>query len=331
MKNSQHETNDPDPCKPLSGEHVIISVNPKAGAGCSRSRAEQLVEILSEQGLKPRIETDLEQIGTEACQLAKTGSLRALVGVGGDGTATELANRITPEVPLVIMAAGTENLLARHVGWPKLPGPLAEVILAGRKIHMDIGQAGDRLFLLMLSCGIDAEVVRCLDEGRSGHISHASYIRPIFQSVCHYKYPKIEIDCDSPEKCDKSAPLEKTKEDRPTPTPDKISNATWVVITNTPLYGGGVRFSPEADETDGLLDVCEFRGSGFLKSLGFYTAAKFGRCQKLKHCSARQATRIRLTADEPLPYQIDGDPGGTLPVEISILPKALTLLVPDRN
>ncbi|MGD9128223.1 MAG: hypothetical protein PVH19_12675, partial [Planctomycetia bacterium] len=122
-----------------------------------------------------------------------------------------------------------------------------------------------------------------------------------------------------------------TKEDRPTPTPDKTSNARWVVITNTPLYCGGVRFSPEADNADGLLDICEFRGSGLLRSLSFYASAKFGRCEKLKHCSARRATRIRLTADEPLPYQIDGDPGGTLPVDIELIPQALTLLVPDKK
>ncbi|MGD9128840.1 MAG: diacylglycerol kinase family protein, partial [Planctomycetia bacterium] len=185
MENSVNQTNDPDPRESLAGQHVIVSVNPKAGRGCSRTRAERLVEILSEHGLVARIETDLEKIETEACQLAKTGSLHALVGVGGDGTATELANRITPEVPLVILAAGTENLLVRHVGWPRLPEPLAEVILTGRKQCIDLGRAKGRLFLMMLSCGVDAEVVRHLDERRSGHISHASYIGPIFRSVCH--------------------------------------------------------------------------------------------------------------------------------------------------
>ena len=328
MEKSLHQINDPDPCEPLSGRHVIISINPKAGAGCSRARADRLAEILTEQGLTAQVETDLETIGNEACRLAKLGDLRALIGVGGDGTATELANRITPEVPLVIMAAGTENLLARHIGWPKLPEPLADVILNGRKICMDLGRAGNRLFLLMLSCGIDAEIVRRLDEGRSGHINHASYMGPIFKSVCHYKYPKIEIESDNPEKNDKSGLHERTEEDPTTSASDKRSNATWVVITNIPLYGGGVRFSPEADKTDGLLDICEFRGSGFLRSLGFYIAAKRGRCHKLKNCSARQATRIRLTADQPLPYQIDGDPGGTLPVDIELIPQALTLLVP---
>lgn len=331
--------------KPLSGEHVIVSVNPKAGAGCSRSRAQQLVEILSEKGLKVRIETDLDRVENEACHLAKEGKLRALVGVGGDGTATELANRITPEVPLVMLRGGTENLLARHIGWPKSPKRLAKVIIDGRKIRIDVGLAGNRRFLLMLSCGIDADAVQRLDEGRSGHISHASYMGPVFKSVCHYKYPKIEVNYGDQAKWGEYEGQESRKDGNfqafseadcgtivknagpSTATPDNKSIATWVVISNISLYGGGVRFSPEADETDGFLDVCEFRGVGFFRSLWFFTMARLGRSEKLKSCSARQAVRIRLTAEEPLPYQIDGDPGGTLPVEIKIIPQALTLLV----
>lgn len=335
------ESNDVISVAPLTGEQVLISVNPKAGAGPSRSRAEQLVEILSKHGLKARIETDLDQIGTEACKLASLGKLRALVGVGGDGTATELANRISKDVPLAMLPAGTENLLARHIGWPKSPEQLAKVLLNGRKMCIDIGQAGSRRFLLMLSCGVDAEVVRRVDQKRNGHISHASYIGPIFHTVCHYKYPKIKVNCTQQEKSPENGDFHNSGKGGvevdvkggipPASISDNESVATWVVISNISLYGGGIRFSPEADETDGFFDVCQFHESGFLKSLQFFTAAKWGKCQKVKGCSERQAVRVRLTAEEPLPYQIDGDPGGTLPVEIKLLPQALTLLVPKTE
>jgi diacylglycerol kinase family enzyme len=36
---------------------------------------------------------------------------------------------------------------------------------------------------------------------------------------------------------------------------------------------------------------------------------------------------FRLEADEPVPYQVDGDPGGHLPLEIKVLPQRLTLVV----
>jgi diacylglycerol kinase family enzyme len=38
--------------------------------------------------------------------------------------------------------------------------------------------------------------------------------------------------------------------------------------------------------------------------------------------------RLRVEAVEPVPVQFDGDPGGSLPVEISVIPQGLTLIVP---
>jgi len=43
-----------------------------------------------------------------------------------------------------------------------------------------------------------------------------------------------------------------------------------------------------------------------------------------------QTQRLRVEADSPVPYQLDGDPGGELPVDFSVLPGRLTLLV-DRG
>jgi diacylglycerol kinase family enzyme len=37
---------------------------------------------------------------------------------------------------------------------------------------------------------------------------------------------------------------------------------------------------------------------------------------------------LRIAADEDVPYQLDGDPGGMLPVEVEVLPGRVSLLVP---
>jgi diacylglycerol kinase family enzyme len=41
-----------------------------------------------------------------------------------------------------------------------------------------------------------------------------------------------------------------------------------------------------------------------------------------------RAKRVRIEADEPVPYNLDGDHCGYLPLEIEIVPDRLTLLVP---
>ena len=52
---------------------------------------------------------------------------RCLVAVGGDGTVSALLNE-HPGVPLTVLPAGTENLVARHFGLRKDPDELARTI-----------------------------------------------------------------------------------------------------------------------------------------------------------------------------------------------------------
>mgnify|MGYP001098769546 CR=1 FL=1 len=53
-----------------------------------------------------------------------------------------------------------------------------------------------------------------------------------------------------------------------------------------------------------------------------------GRHHKLADWLAGRTTRLRIASDAEVPYQLDGDPGGFLPVEVESLPGRLTLVVP---
>jgi diacylglycerol kinase family enzyme len=41
-----------------------------------------------------------------------------------------------------------------------------------------------------------------------------------------------------------------------------------------------------------------------------------------------RAKKLRIESDRPAPYQLDGDPGGMLPVEIEVIPRRLCLIAP---
>jgi len=43
---------------------------------------------------------------------------------------------------------------------------------------------------------------------------------------------------------------------------------------------------------------------------------------------AGQATRVSVTAPAPTPVQLDGDPWGTTPVDVEVVPQALTVIAP---
>jgi len=306
---------------PREADRVLISVNPKAGRRSAARRVDRLAELLGRRGLKVERFTDLTEVAARANRLHREGVLRGLVGVGGDGTASELVNRTEPGVPITLLAAGTANLLARYLGLSGKPEDVCETIAAGNLRRLDAGTASGRIFLLMVGCGFDAEVVRRVDARRQtsrqgGHIGYSSYVKPIFESIRSYEYPAIRVYCD--EQCDGSAE---------SPTSGLV--VRWAFVLNLPRYGWGLPLAPAAVGTDGLLDLCTFERGSLWSGLRYAAAAQFGgRHRRMTDCVIRRARRIRITAAVPVAYQLDGDPGGHLPVEIEVLDRRLTAVVP---
>jgi diacylglycerol kinase family enzyme len=309
-----------DPTFSPNADQVLISVNPQAGRRSSNSLSDRLADLLRARQLAPEVSSDLEHIAQRANQLQAAGRLKAVVGIGGDGTAAELVNRTDPGVPITLLAAGTANLISRQFRLSSLPERVADTVVEGQAIRLDAARASGRLFLVMVSCGLDAEVVRRVHERRrnnpaGGHISYWSYVKPIADSLRTYRYPEIQIDW--PE------PLEGSSSAMPLPL-----RGRWAFAFNIARYAWGLPLAPAADPTDGLLDVCAFRRGSLWHGLRYLAAAQMGWHRWLSDCVGCRARRLRITAGEDVPYQLDGDPGGMLPVEIEVLPGRVTLIVP---
>ena len=300
---------------PPDADRVLISVNPIAGARSAQSRVDRLAELLSQQGFKAEVLNDLDEVARRADQWHVEGHLRALVAVGGDGTAAELVNRTQLGVPLTLLPSGNENLLARYLGLGREPESVCRAICDGRLMRLDAGEANGRVFLLMIGCGFDADVVRRLHQRRRGHIRSRSYVKPILQSIRSYQYPELQVYFD-PERAGSAG------------KPSTPAIVRWLFAFNLPCYGAALRLASRADATDGLLDVCTFRRGSLWHGLRYAAAVLSGRHERLADCTACRVRRLKITSEAEVPYQLDGDPGGVLPVEVETLPGRLTLVVP---
>lgn len=307
------------PTLPNTADQVLISVNPKAGRRSVNARVERLADCLRTAGFQVEAKTDLAEVTEQANNLHRESRLRALVGAGGDGTAAELTNRTDPGVPISLLAAGTANLLAKHFRLSGNPEKLSRTIATGQLCELDAGRANGRLFLVMIGCGFDADVVQQVHEHREsctrrgGHIGYSSYFKPVWRSVRSYRYPEIQVYCGEPNG-ETEEPL----------------TAHWAFACNLPRYGWGIPLAPKASGEDGQLDLCTYAGNSLWRGMGFAAAAQFGGWhQRLRGCRMSRTDRVRFTSDEKVAYQLDGDPGGSLPVEVEVLPKRLTLLVPS--
>lgn len=298
---------------PDDARDVLIAVNPHAGVRNRQAVAEELRQQLQDMGLRVSIFPGIDELAQQAAARLAAGSLRAVVAAGGDGTISLVANRTPPGTPLAILPLGTENLLAKYMEVEADPQQLCRAIAAGCCAQLDAGQAGGRLFTLMAGCGFDADVVRRLHEGRTGHIHHLSYAKPILDAIRKYEYPELRV---------RYAPAEAGEGADPT---EEIV-ARWVFVVNLPRYAGGLSFAPQASGTDGLLDVCTFKEGSLWSGLVYLSGVMLGQHEAMEDFGHVQTRRLTIESTGPAPYQLDGDPGGELPVEIGILPRRLTML-----
>ena len=341
---------------------VIVSVNPKAGRTSPMLRAEELCRQLRELQFEAELATDLAEVTEKAEQYHRDGQLRVLVGVGGDGTAAELVNRTSPGLPVTLLSAGTANLIAKYLKLGRTPKRLAEQIAAGHLLQFDAGrvtpvnntddaknadvtQQSDasksekqgRLFLVMVSCGLDADVVQRVHDHREeryrsgskkgAHISYMSYVKPIMKTIGSYDFPEIDIEVLEGGGGDA---YNQRRGDANLVSPYTLKHGRWVFVFNLPCYGWGLPLVPKAVGTDNKFDHCIFDGKSFWH--GFKYAA-FGQCGSIHRflgdVRLGQGTKYRLTSEREVPYQLDGDPGGKLPVDVEMLEKRFTVLVSD--
>jgi diacylglycerol kinase (ATP) len=305
----------------LKTDRVVILHNPKAGAEDVCRNVDLLGKILRRRQFNVEVLTDLGRSCTLANLLHGQGQLRALIGVGGDGTAAELVNRTCGGLPITMYPAGNENLLARYFGMKPSPEHIARTIEFGKTICTDVGMANNRVFLLMVSCGLDAEVVDTVHSQRKGHIRSRDYVKPLWNALRTYGYPKLNVYCEKEHNDNgKGCSGNNGK---------ACMTASWISVFNLPCYGGGFRFAPQATGSDGCLDLCGFGSGGFWNTLKFMTAAYLGRHQRLNDWMTKKISRIRIESDVQVRYQLDGDPGGCLPLNIEVVPNRLTIIVPE--
>ncbi|RPI77647.1 MAG: diacylglycerol kinase, partial [Planctomycetaceae bacterium] len=281
--------------------------NPRSGSGWRRSLTLELVNELKRLGFQPRLFRNRERLDAWMRIAENAARVRCLVAAGGDGTAADLFNR-HPGVPLALLPVGTENLLARGLGIPASGRNVARIIALGNCRTLDLCALGSRRFALMASAGFDAQVIHRVHSGRIGHISHLAYFQPICESLRTYSHEPLSVWCDND----------------PTPV-----STRQVVIVNFPMYALGLPMARRADPSDGLLDLRLFQGGSAFQMVRYFCNLALGRHEQLPDVVCRTARCVRIASRKPVPLQVDGDPAGTTPAEVCVLPGALQVFVSD--
>jgi diacylglycerol kinase (ATP) len=289
---------------------ALIVANPIAGRGRGQRVALALAEGLRRRGVLADIHFTRAR-GDGRARVAEIGrDVDLVVAVGGDGTLREVLEGLpSPEVPVALVPAGTGNVLAAELGLPRRTrdaGRALEMILAGRTTLFDVGRVNGRLCLLACGVGLDALLVRQVDSRRHGPITRWHYVGALLRLLPRYRPPRLTVEIDG---CAEPGPH------------------GLVLIANTARYVQGLRLSPDRRLDDGRFEVYLFPDGGrralIAAALRAWVAGLPGR-----GCTLHRARRVRVTGETPVPYQVDGDPGGETPMEFEVGPGQYRLIVP---
>lgn len=232
-----------------------------------------------------------------------------IVAVGGDGTIREVAHGLNgTNKPLMMVPHGTENLLASELGFDEKLETLIRTFEAEYTRPLDLGRVNDRCFTSIAGFGFDGQVVNRVHRQRTGHITHLDYFWPIWRSLSEYKFRPMKVCVDG----------------------EEIFNGQGLVfVGNISRYSVGLKILERADFGDGLLDVCVYRCASRLHLAEHAIRTLFKGHSKSSDVIYRQGKEIDISSDHSDTFtQIDGDPGPPLPAHITVIPKAVTVMVP---
>ncbi len=287
---------------------VVAIVNPTSGRGSGHGLMDEVRRRLADSGGELIVKVTSGPGDATRLAQAVAEDTAVVLAVGGDGTVREVAEGLVGRaVPILIVPAGTENVIAHELGLSACASRVVETIQRGRVCAVDAGLANGRCFLIVAGVGFDGAVARRLAEERRGHISHLSYFGPMLKTAWSYGFPVIRVEVDG----------SLVSEDR---------GLAFVGVMSR--YSIGLRLLRDAVWDDGLLDVCVLRCGNFGRLCLHAVSVVLRRHVESVHTVYRRGERVTITAEESVPVEIDGEAAGELPLELSIRRRAIRLVVP---
>jgi len=290
----------------------IVIMNPTAGRAKPAAIEKNLNREFRKHGISCEIAVTAKAgDGSALARKAAEEGRDVVIAAGGDGTVNEVANGLAgAEVALGIVPIGSVNVLARELKIPLDFRKAVQTIADGVVKKIDLGCANGRYFTLMAGFGFDAEVVANVLQPIKDMIGSSAYVLKGLETLARYRATNITLEM---------------------PEGTYSAKAFIVMVANVSTYTYNLKITPHAAPNDGLLDVCVFERPlsdkiGFMRQM-----AEVFIQRHLYHRAVRyfRTSKVTVKSAPDVMVQLDGDSFGVTPVEVSIAPSILPVIVPS--
>lgn len=313
----------------------LLIVNPQSAGGKTGALFEKMRGPI-ERSLG-HFETAFTSGPRHAVDIAKEAAMQerpVVVSVGGDGSIHEVACGLMQareaghaKTKLGIIGAGTGGDYRRTLGLENRLDRYCEAIASGKTRAMDIGkfsyvthkgEKASSYFINILSVGMGGlidQLVAQSSRSMGGTMAYLSAsVRGLIQSQVGHLKCKIWRE---------DACREETIESR------------TIAICNGRFFGSGMQVAPMAHPDDGLFDVVDLGAAPrlrfFMVSSRMYTGTHVHSLD-VKHyrCDRIEIELLNKDITDRFLLDVDGEPLGTLPISIEMVPSAIEVFVPKQ-
>jgi diacylglycerol kinase (ATP) len=297
-------------------QSAILIANPTSGSYLpNAAQIQNTVAILRQEGWDAQLRlTQQADDTTRFAREAVEQHIDVVVAIGGDGTVNEVIQALAgSQTALAVLPAGTVNVWARETGIPLDLAAAREILLHGQKKRIDLGCINNRYFLLMATFGLDAEITHSVEKKSFKRLGVLGYLLIGARLGLQYVAFRAILELD-----------------------DQVSrtNSLQIVIGNTQLYAGTLKYTWQAKCDDGLLDICIIRRQNILRRVAVLWDFFLHNQQRRQWVRYETGSSVKIHTNKAVAIQIDGEPFGYTnadgsPTIVSIVPATLNVIVPS--
>ncbi|CAN7558876.1 diacylglycerol/lipid kinase family protein [Paenibacillus sp. LjRoot56] len=307
-------------------ESIGIIVNPLSGNGRGANIWGDIQAYLQANRISylAKLTTQAGEATQHAITLIQEHHVRQIIIIGGDGTVHEAAggvwqhqnsNGSSPVCSLAVIPAGTGNDFAKAYGIPNHPLEALHIALhAADTLQIDLLHASqiNQVAVNSIGAGFDGMVAKLTNEAsykkflnRLG-LGRLSYFISILRVFATYQPSTAWIEVDG--------------------SVTKLPNMWLAAVANIPFYGGAIQICPTASPTDGMADVVVIQSKSRLRLLPVLFTVYQGKHTEHPAVTFYKGKSISIRTEKPLLVQADGEFAGSTPLQIELLPAAITVI-----
>ena len=291
----------------MAARRFLIIHNPAAG----RRRHQLLADTVTALGEHGCIVTVQTTTGPgDAVEIARAAQdADVVVAAGGDGTLGEVAHGLClleGERPaLAMIPLGTINVFALEIGMPKKAAEIAAMLAEGPLIETTLGLADHRHFILTAGAGVDSAAVDFLSARAKKLVGEFAYYIALVRALISEGGTVFDVDVDG-----------------------QSYRVSSLIVTNASRYAGEKVVAPDARITDDTLHVLLGMKHGRWNLLRYGIAFMRGRMHLVPDIEILPVRRLTVRSPSGKPVQLDGDNLASVPVDITVAPERLQVVVP---